>query len=112
MKSFLGYFPLPPCLPSSTFVLQSLPAPLFFPSVPVPGRAQHGLQEFLDLVGVCVHFGAIEQERQLPTGAELLYSLCPSGEEVTRQERKRDVCVCVSVCVCVCVCVCVSETGT
>lgn len=36
-----------------------------------------------------MHFGAVEQERELPTGAKLLYRLCPSGEGATCQERKR-----------------------
>lgn len=84
-----GLCPTATYLPSSTTVLQSLSAPLFFPSAPVPGRAQHGLQELLDLVGIRVHFGAVEQERELPTRAELLYSLRPSAEGTTRQGRKR-----------------------
>lgn len=64
---------------------------LLFPSAPVPGRAQHGFQELLDLVGVCVYFGAIQQERELSTWAKLLNGLCPPGEGAGCQERKRGV---------------------
>lgn len=69
----------PHCLPP-TFVPQSLPAPSPLPKCSVLGRAQHGFQELLDLVGVRVYFGAVQQEWELSTRAKLLNGLCPSGE--------------------------------
>lgn len=60
-----------------------------FPSAQIPGRAQHCLQKFLNLVGVCVYFSAIQQEWELPSWAQLLYSLSSPRGEVRHQDRKR-----------------------
>lgn len=73
----------------SSSLSQSVPAPHPILSAPIPWRAQYCLQKFLNLVGVCVHFGAIQQKWKLPSWAQLLYCLSPPGEETRHQDRKR-----------------------